>query len=370
MNFDLSEDEEMLKAVAERFVTDRYDLDRRRDYLGCAHGFSTENWALLGEIGLIAAPFAEELGGLGASQTDIALIGDALGRGLVVEPWIESVLVAGQLFAAAALQSLKPLWIDALVGGTKRLALAHRERGGRGTDHPVATTATHTGSHWSLNGSKSLVLAGVGSDGLIVSARMASTGETGFFLVPTATQGLTSAAYRLIDGGVACTIELRGVIVPDDHRLDATPDTLRMVETRAAIARCAEAIGIMQLLFDATREHLRTRKQFGAPLASFQALQHRMVAQYAVIEQARALLDLAVMTAPDDRAAWAHAVMGARAFISDASITFGHEMIQLHGGMGVTDDLMIGHGHKRLMMLSRYPETSAVALDAYAGIAA
>lgn len=369
MNFDLTEDEQMLKAVAERFVADRYDLDRRRAYLDHPQGFCADNWALLADVGLIAAPFSEAHGGLNASQTDIALIADALGRGLVVEPWIECVLVAGGLFVSAAPPSLHEHWVEGVVAGKLRLALAHREKDGRGNRQPVTTTATKNANGWRINGSKSLVVAGVGADGLIVSAREPNTGEIGLFLVPADASGLAELPYRLVDGSTACALELRDVVVPNDYRLQATLKTLNEIETRAAIARCAEAVGIMQMMFDTTRDHLRTRKQFGAPLSSFQALQHRMVAQYAVIEQARALLDLAVMTESAENAQWHRAIAGARAFISETSVPFGHEMIQMHGGMGVADELVIGHGHKRLVMLSRYPETAAVALDTYAGIA-
>ncbi len=374
VNFDLTEDEQMLKAVVERFVADRYDMERRRAYLVAPEGFSRENWNVLADIGLLAAPFAYDDGGLAASQTDIALIAEVLGSGLVVEPWIDSVLVAGGFFAASARPELRQPVIDAFVQGKTRFALAHREANARGHCPAIASRAQRDADGWRLNGSKSLVVAGVGADGFIVSALIEASADqqddVAFFFVPADSLGLTQMPFRLIDGGAACTLDMQNVVVPDNHRLNASLALRDQIESRAAIARCAEAVGIMQMLFDATRDYLRTRKQFSAPLSSFQALQHRMVAQYAVIEQARALLDLAVMTDAEDAVACRRAVAGARAYISDASITFGHEMIQMHGGMGVSDELNIGHGHKRLLMLSRYPETSAVALDAYAGLAA
>jgi len=354
----------MLKAVSQRFVTDRYDLERRRAYLASPTGFSPENWSLLGAMGLIAAPFDEAHGGLGASQTDVALIAEALGHGLVVEPWIEAVLVAGRFFVESAPTQLLDQWVEGLLSGEKRLALAHREAGGRGRANRVETTAKRGSDGWHLNGTKAMVLAGTGADGFIVSARAGA--EVRYFLVPADAAGLEQSPYRLIDGSAACVLKLRNVFVADDNGLNADADLLALIESRANIARCAEAVGILQMLFDTTRDYLRTRKQFSAPLASFQALQHRMVAQYAVIEQARALLDLAVMS---EEGSSDRAIAGARAFISEASITLGHEMIQLHGGMGVSDELNIGHGHKRLILLSRYPELAAVALDAYAGIA-
>lgn len=365
MNFDLTEDEQMLKAITERFVTDRYDLERRCGYLAESNGFNRGNWCLLAEIGLIAAPFSEVNGGLGASQTDIALIAEALGSGLVVEPWIDSVLVAGQFFAESASSSLLPAWIEGLINGQKRLALAQRESEGRGRMFLVKTKAKQTSTGWEIHGHKALVVAGVGADAFIVAAQ--ENGRVGYFLVPANAGGLKIIPYRLIDGSAACAIELSHVIVPEANRLNGDQAMLERVEARANIARCAEAIGIMQMLFDTTCDYLRTRKQFSAPLASFQALQHRMVAQYATIEQARALLYLAVMREGES---FLSAIAGARAFISNASVNLGHEMIQMHGGMGVSDELNIGHGHKRLVLLSRLPESAGVALDSYAKIAA
>jgi len=365
VNFDLTEDEQMLKAVTERFVTDRYNVDKRRAYLAASQGFSSENWQILAEIGLVAAPFDTIHHGLAASQADIALIAEALGRGLAVEPWIDSVLVAGQFFAASAPPPLLSKWIAKLTTGQSRFALANRESGGRGNTDCVETIAEHAPEGWVINGRKTIVVAGVAADGFIVSARVGA--EICYVLISADAAGLEVLPYRLIDGRAACDLILRNVRVVDACRLHSDPDLLRRVEARADIARCAEALGIMQMMFDATRDYLRTRKQFSAPLASFQALQHRMVAQYVVMEQARALVDLAVLSEGD---AFLRAIAGARAFIAEASVTFGHEMIQMHGGMGVSDELIIGHGHKRLLLLSRYPETAAVALDEYAGIAA
>jgi alkylation response protein AidB-like acyl-CoA dehydrogenase len=368
VNFDLTEDELMLKAVTERFVADTYDLERRRAYQAHRQGFSPYNWALLADIGLIAAPFDSAHGGLNATSTDIALIAEVLGKGLVVEPWIDAVLVAGRFFAESAPPALLEQSIAGLVSGTDRFALAHREAGARGSANQISTKAEYRAGQWLLNGRKSVVVAGVEAAGFIVSAH--TTEGVRFFLVAAGSPGLAETPYRLIDGSVAVAIDLRNLSVPATHVLNADQQRLATIEAGANLARCAEAVGIMQMLFDTTCDYLRTRKQFGAQLASFQALQHRMVAQYASIEQARALLDRAVVTERDDQPARQRAIAGARAFISDASVTLGHEMIQLHGGMGVADELIIGHGHKRLMMLSRYPDTAASALDVYAGLAA
>ena len=366
MNFDLSEDEQMLKALAERFVADRYDMDRRRAYQAGDRGYSTDNWTLLAELGLVAAPFDPEDGGAGLDATAIAVLFEALGKGLVVEPLIENVLVAGRLFAATAPAALREQWLEDVVAGRRRIALAEIEFGGRDEKSWVETRVIDD-DH--LTGEKSVVPAAGGVDGFIVTARRSgAAGDAagiGLWFVAAGTPGLTVRHWRLADGSVVASLSLDGVsAVP----LDGGPDALGANSPLASLARSAEAIGIMQRLLDETLEYLRTRQQFGVALGSFQAIQHRMATQYAALEQARALVEIAIVSAASTR--FASAVDGARAFIAEASLTLGHEMIQFHGGMGVSDELSIGHAHKRLLVLSRWPESPGATLDRVAGIAA
>jgi alkylation response protein AidB-like acyl-CoA dehydrogenase len=360
VNFDLSEDEALIKAVAERFVTDRYDLDRRRGYLSGAAGFSEDNWKLLGDLGLISAMFSSDDGGLGVGETAIAATFEAFGRGLVVEPLAESLLLAGGLFARTAAASL----MAELVSGERRVALAHRERGARKNGAWTETTAQSRGQGMSISGEKSVVPAGFGANAFIVSARIAGAAADrdgiALFLIDAGAKGVTINPWRLIDGSVAITVTFDQVFVERDACLVGGLSDIEWAQSRASLAVSAEALGIMERLFADTLDYLKTRKQFGVSLGSFQALQHRMVAQYSVLEQSRGLLNLAVIENTP------RALDGARALISEASITLGHEMIQMHGGMGVTDELLIGHGHKRLMMLSRWPDDASAALDRYA----
>lgn len=369
MNFDLSEDEEMLKALAERFVIDRYDMDRRRAYLAEATGFSADNWALLGELGLLAAPFSGEHGGLDLDATGIATVFEALGRGLVVEPLVENLLLAGRLFAAVAEEELAAQWLPGLLDGSGRLALAHEEATGRPGRLWVECKAEGKGADIRLTGSKPYVPAGAGVDGYIVSARTSGAPDQadglGLYLVRSDAPGLSVQHWRMADGSAAVALQLDGVAVAPG--LSGGAAEIAAAEVLASLARSAEALGIMERIFGETLEYLRTREQFGNRLASFQAIQHRMVAQYAVIEQARALLNLAQVSWGTEQ--FAEAVAGVRAFIAQTSITLGHEMIQFHGGMGVTDELSIGHAHKRLLVLSRWPDDPDIALDRFAKVA-
>ena len=370
MNFDLNEDEAMLKALTERFVTDQYDHDSRRSFLGERNGYSGANWQLLGELGLIAAPFPEECGGLGLDATGIATVFEALGRGLVVEPLAESVVLAGRLFAINAPATLRGEWIESLLTGEKRLALAHAEPGARHGPPWVRTSAQARGDAFVLSGTKPYCIAGGGADGFIVSARSSGThGDwdgVSLFLVPADADGLSARSWHLADGSVATSLTLDNVFVPAANKLDGGLEAIADADVLAALARSAEALGIMERLFADTLDYLRTRDQFGAALGSFQAIQHRMVAQYTSIEQSRALLNLALVSWASDE--FEKAVCGARAYISEVSLTLGHEMIQFHGGMGVTDELAVGGGHKRLLVLSRWPEGPQAALDRYAGL--
>ncbi len=376
MNFDLNEDEEMLKALADRFVADRYDHDSRRKFLTEPCGFSPENWQLLGDMGLIAAPFPEEVGGLGLDATGVAIVCEALGRGLVVEPIVESVVMAGRLFAMTAPDTTRDAWAADLVSGEKRLAFAGMEKAAHDDLSWVETRAFAEGGRWRLSGVKPFCAAGACADGSIVLARVA--GEPGegqglaLFLVPATHPGVSQREWRMADGSVAVALTLENVVVDDDHKLDRMgPEALIAIEAAdqmASLGRSAEALGIMERLFADTLDYVRTRSQFGAAIGSFQAIQHRMVAQYAVIEQSRALLNLALVSYGEE--GFGKAVQGARAFIAKVSLDLGHEMIQFHGGMGITDELAIGAGHKRLLVLSRWPETPLATLDRYAQVLA
>jgi len=366
VNFDLTEDQAMLKALAERFVDDRYDLERRRAYRSEAPGFSARNWELLGELGLIAAPLAEADGGMGLDATAVATVFEAFGRGLVVEPLIENVLVAARLFAATAPEPLRSEWLPELVSGRRRIALAHVEPGSRGGYLACETRAEATATGIRLTGRKSCVPAGVGADGFIVSARMQEAGAIGLFFLPAAAHGLAFTPWRMVDGAAALAIELReasGAIA-----LNGGAEQIAANEELASVARSAEALGLMERMFAETLDYLRTREQFGTKLGSFQAIQHRMVAQYAAIEQSRSLLNLALVS--EGTPNFARSADGARSFISTASITLAHEMVQFHGGMGVTDEIAISHAHKRLFVLSRWPDNAEAALDRFAGVAA
>lgn len=367
MNFDLGEDEQLLRATVERFVADRYPIDKRRAYSEQQNGFSTENWHTLGELGILGASLPSDAGGMGFDRSAIASIHEALGHGIALEPVIDNALLAAGLLAGE--ESFSD-WHAPLVSGEKRVAVAHAERGSRGSTLWIETTAETDGDTVTLTGSKPFVIAGHGCEGYLVSARHA--GQPGdddgwsIYLVPSGTRGLGARGWRQADGIMAVALSLDQATVPVASAVADGPARLAQLEALASLARSAEMLGLMERLFADTLEYLRTREQFGVPLGNFQVLQHRMTAQYAKLAQARALLELAIVSGDD----FATAAAGARAFIAKAALELGHEAIQMHGGMGVTDELAIGHGHKRILMLSRWPDDARAALDRFARIAA
>lgn len=366
MNFDLSEDEEMLKALAERFVNDQYDLDRRRAYLRERSCFSNENWQLLSELGLIAAAFPEEAGGLGLDGTGIATVFEAFGRGLVVEPVIECAVLAGRLLASGVTEGTSQ-WLSNAVAGEQRLAFAHAEAAARGGRTWIETQARPSANGWVLNGEKACVPAGEGVDGYIVSARFEGRPDDrdgiGLWLIPADCAGLTATPWTMVDGTSSVRLTLRQVEVPADCRLIGGMAAIEQAQAAAQLARAAEALGIMERMFAETIDYLRTREQFGVKIASFQAIQHRMVAQYAVKEQLRGLVNLAISSWSKPQ--FDRAVFGVNSYLALEGLQFGHDMIQFHGGMGVTEELCIGQAHKRLLVLTHWPFAPDVALNRY-----
>ncbi len=336
----------MLESLAGRFVADRYDLDRRRRYLAENVGFSSDNWTQLGEMGLLGLPFAEEYGGFGGGPVELMVVFEALGRGLVVEPLAPNLLLAGGLLARSADRALKAEWLPRLIAAETRLAFAHAEHASRFRDDRVAVTAGFAQGTWILEGAKTFVLAPLGAEAFLVSARDAA-GEIGVYLVDADAENLKVRPYRVIDGTIAAELRLDGVAT--GTRLGIGLEAIGAAQDDARLASCAEMFGIMSRLFSDTLDYVRGRSQFGGPIGGFQAIQHRLADVYAQLELARSHLLRAVLAKPTGRP---RAIAEAKAFIAERALHLGEECIQLHGGMGVSDELIIGHGHKRLMLLA------------------
>lgn len=355
-----SEEQKLLKDSVEKFASDQYEFSARRKILATDSGYLPKHWTQFADLGWLGAPFSEADGGLGGTCTDVAIIAEVLGKGLYVGPFISGVIAAGGLVANAGNAAQKERWLSPLISGEHLLAFAYAEPQSRYDLANVATTATASGSGFQLSGHKAVVLFGAQADHLIVSARTAGAQSDhdgiSLFVVPTDAAGLRMRPYVTVDGHRACEVHLAQVTVDADCVLGATGEAYRIIEKvtdLATLSLCAEAVGCMQALYENTLEYLKQREQFGAKLGSFQALQHRMVDVYMSYEESRSIT-YATAHALDDAndKERARLVSITKAHVGKAGRHIGQEAVQLHGGMGMTDELNIGHYFKRLTTIN------------------
>lgn len=349
MNFSLAEEQQLLADALARFVERDYGFDRRRTIVGSPEGWSRKAWSQLAELGVLGLLVPETHGGFGGTAVDTMIVMNALGRGLVVEPYLQTAVIATTLISAAGTDAQKEAILPAVAGGERVLALAHGEAHGS----VVETRAAPAGKEWKITGTKRVVQHGGQADTLIVSAR--TDAGTALFLVDRDAAGLGVRDYRTIDGLRAADITLEGVVASAADALgepDRTDEALALALDRGTAALCADVVGVMEDLHRQTLEYIKTRQQFGQPIGRFQALQHRAVDMFIDCEQSKSMAYLAAMRcASADAGERARAVSAAKAYIGRAARRVAHEAIQLHGGMGVTDELPASHYAKRLRMM-------------------
>jgi alkylation response protein AidB-like acyl-CoA dehydrogenase len=361
MNFDLTDTQRMLQDTAARLIRERYGFEDRNRILASPEGFSREIWAIFAELGLLGVEIAEEYGGIGGDFQDLAIVLDAFGRGLVVEPFIPTVVLGAGLISAAGTAEQKDEILPKLVEGQMFLALAHGEAKSRYTLAHVETQARRSDDGYILTGAKSVVLGGDCADLFIVSARTAraatDTAGISLFLVERGAPGLEIRGYPNVDGTRAAEVTLEGVHVRAAQLLGSEGEAYPLIEQavdRGIAALCAEAIGVMATLNDITLDYLKTRTQFGVPIGSFQVLQHRLVDLYVAQEQAASLAILAADRANStDIADRRRAVSAAKVLIGRSGRQVGQESIQMHGGIGLTKEYTAGHYFKRLTIIDR-----------------
>lgn len=362
MDFALSEEQLMLEDSVEKFIANDYDFDTRQKYAGSDTGYSPEVWQQFAELGWTAVPFSEEDGGFGWGPIEIMLIMRQFGRGLVVEPYLANIVLAGGILRRLADAGQKAEWLAPVIGGEAQAAFAHVEPQSRYDLASVATTATADGDDVVISGTKGVVLNGGSADFLVVSARTAgdTTAPDGIslFIVPADAAGVSRRAYPTVDGHQAAEIELDGVRVPAANRLGDAGKAYPAIEAvvgDATLAVCAEAVGIMQIMTHKTVEYSKSRVQFGVPIGSFQALQHRMVDMLTACEQSYSLLLWATMLAAEDGGSEEarRAISSIKYQVGTAGKRVGQEAVQIHGGMGVTWELDIAHYFKRLTVIGQ-----------------
>lgn len=355
MDFALNEVQVMLADSVEKFIANEYDFETRQEHAGSKLGYSQETWQMIAGLGWTAVPFSEDDGGLGGDPVDIMVLMERFGHGLLVEPYLANIVLAGGILRRAASKAQKQKWLLRIIAADLQATLAFAEPQGRYDIADLTTTARADGDDWVVSGTKSHVLNGGNADLLIIPARTAGkqTDKDGIslFVIDANSDGVSIRDYETVDGQRAAEILLRDVTVGGD-RLIGEPgagfDPLQETVADATLAVCAEAIGIMQVLTDKTIEYSKNRSQFGVPIGSFQALQHRMVEMYTACEQSRSLLLWAVMTVADDVDSASRAINSIKYQVGTAGKLIGEEAVQIHGGMGVTWELDIAHYFKRL----------------------
>jgi alkylation response protein AidB-like acyl-CoA dehydrogenase len=353
MNFNYTEEQLALQDTLRRFIAKDYSFEHRRALAKSADGFDREAWKTFADFGILALPFHEDFGGLNGSAIDTMLVMEMLGRGLALEPYVSTVVLCGGLIRDAGSAAQQEALLPAIAGGELMLALAHHEPGSRYELDRVATTAVPAGSGWQLNGAKAVVLGAPSADKLLVSAND-GTGIS-LFVVDAKAAGVALRAYPTQDGARAADIRLTDVAVGTDALIGTAGNALPVIERAldyANAALCAEAVGIMSALNEITLEYLKTRKQFGVPIGNFQALQHRMADMVIATEQARSMATLAAVRVDSaDAAERSRSVAAAKAYVSQSARLVGQQAVQLHGGMGVVDELNVSHYFKRMTMI-------------------
>ena len=360
MDFSLNEIQAMLDDSVEKFIANDYDFETRQKDSGSEQGFSPEVWLTVAELGWTAVPFSEEDGGFGGGPIDLMVLMLRFGKGLIVEPYLANVVLAGGVMRRAASGAQKEQWLQPIMGGELQAALAFVEPQSRYDVSNIATTATADGDAWVLNGTKGVVLNGGNADLLIVPARTSGeqTSADGItlFAVPGDAKGLSRNAYATVDGHQAAEITLDKVKVDGNAVLgevDNGFETLDVVIDDATLAVCAEAVGIMQIMTEKTIEYSKNRMQFGVPIGSFQALQHRMVDMFTECEQSYSLLIWATMVAAQGGDEAKRAISSIKHQVGTVGRKVGQEAVQIHGGMGVSWELDIAHYFKRLTVIDQ-----------------
>ncbi len=359
MNFSFSEEQEMVRDFVERFVREKYEPDMRRKIESSEQGFSSENWNMFAELGWLGLPFPEEDGGFGGGAVETMIIFEAFGRGPVLEPFLATAILAGSALRQAASAAQKEALIPAIIDGSIQLALAYCEPDGRYNPANVSTMATETGEGFVIDGDKSVVLNGPAADRLIISARTHGQqhdpdGVT-LFLVDASAKGVSRQNYPTQDGFRASEIVFDEVAVSADAvigELHGGYAILNNAIEEAILASCAEAVGAMEMLYKATVEFSRTRKQFGVPIGSFQVLQHRMSEMFMEYEQTKSLLYRAAMAMDAGADDASRTISALKIQVGNAGRKVGQEAIQIHGGMGMTEEMYVGYYFKRLTMIN------------------
>ncbi|MCH8498523.1 MAG: acyl-CoA dehydrogenase [Marinobacter sp.] len=370
MDFSLTDEQQMLQDTTERLLRETYPFDVREAARQTDAGFSTTLWQQLGELGLTAVPFDEPWGGFSGQGLEVHLVMKALGRSLSLEPYLQSVVMAGGLISAAGSPEQQDQWLPKIASASTVLTVAALEPHSHYDPHAIETLAERTPSGWCLQGRKSVVVAGHCADAIILNA-MTDAGPA-LFIVPTDSRGLTRRSYPTVDGRKGCDLFLDGVSLPASALLGTPGDGQPVLDYqlgRGIAGLCAEAVGAMEVATELTLDYLKTRRQFGVPIGKFQVLQHRMVDMCSELEQARSMALLAASVADSPASETRQqALHAAKVVVGRAGQMIAEQAIQLHGGIGMTWEYSLSHYAKRLVMINHELGDDDYHLDRYAAL--
>jgi alkylation response protein AidB-like acyl-CoA dehydrogenase len=376
MNFEFSDEQRQLHESVERYLADHYSFEKFRAINASPAGWDKAAWAGLGELGVLALNVPAAQGGLGFGPLETYGVMAACGKSLLLEPFLSSAVIATAMLRAWAEDAPAAELLARMASGTAIAALAHYEPGSRFESQWVTTRARKSGDGYTLDGHKAVVMHAGAADTLLVSARVCGeprdAGGVSLFRIPRDAKGLVLDPYPTIDGQRAADVYLRGVQVPAGGRLGRDGGALPVIEAALDIglaALCAEAVGVMQALVDATVAHAQSRQQFGVPIGRFQALQHRIADMLIHLEQARSMSYLAALRCTDENVSERRrALSAAKAVVGQSARFIGQQAVQLHGGMGMTDELIVSHWFKRLIAAELMFGDSDTHLQRYAAL--
>lgn len=355
MDFTFNEEQTLIQDQVDQFIQKEYDWETRQSLSNSDLGFGDNNWQKFAELGWLGISTSEECGGFGGSAIESMLIMEAFGKGLVVEPFLETIIMCGGLIDEHGTDQQKSSILESAIEGKMHLAMAYAEPQSRFNLSDVVTEAKEEGDSFVLNGYKSVVMNGPSANKLIVSARTsgAQLDENGItlFLIDGDAEGLNKTNYKTVDGRRASDLTIENLKVTKDNIIGQINDGFTLLDSsidRAILAISAEAVGAMEVLYKTTVEYTKTREQFGTSIGKFQVLQHRMVDMFMEYEQCKSLLYMATMKQEEGSIDSKKAISGLKYQVGKAGKFIGQQAVQLHGGMGVTDELNVGHYFKRL----------------------
>jgi alkylation response protein AidB-like acyl-CoA dehydrogenase len=357
MNFDYTDEQNAIRDSLSKWAAQQYDFDKRREALKSEDGWK-QNWATFAELGLLAAPLPEDFGGLGGGAIDVSVVMEEFGKALVVEPYVPTVVIGGGALKYAGSAAQKDEHLTAIGGGERVIAFAQAEPKSRWSLNDVSTSAKKDGAGYVLNGHKAVVLGAPQADHLLVSARTAGGQRdvkgVSLFIVAKNAKGISTRDYPTMDDTRASEVYFENVAVGAEALIGPADGALPLIERivdEANAAYCAEAVGCMRMMTDLTREYAKTRKQFGRAIAEFQVLQHRMVDMFMATEESYSMALRATILLGESDEERAKAVSAAKVSIGKHARFVGQAAVQTHGGMGVTDEMRVGHYFKRTTML-------------------